>query len=47
VAGVGGPVTPRAEQSMVSNTPGITYELSMPFGAAALDYRGMYYNHGA
>lgn len=47
VAGVGGPVSPRAEQSMVSNTPGITYELSMPFGAAALDYRGMYYNHGA
>jgi hypothetical protein len=47
VAGVGGPVTPRAEQSMVSNTPGITYELSMPFGVAALDYRGLYYNHGA
>lgn len=47
VAGVGGPVTPRADQSMVSNTPGITYELSMPFGAAVLDYRGMYYNAGA
>lgn len=47
VAGVGGPVTPRAEQSMVSNTPGITYELSMPFGAAVLDYRSLYYNHGA
>lgn len=46
VAGVGGPVSPRAEQSMVSNTPGITYELSMPFGAAVLDYRGLYYNHG-
>jgi ATP-dependent protease ClpP protease subunit len=47
VAGVGGPVLPRAEQSMVSNTPGITYELSMPFGAAALDYRGLYLNYGA
>jgi ATP-dependent protease ClpP protease subunit len=47
VAGVGGPVTPRAEQSMVSNTPGITYELSMPFGVAALDYRGLYFNFGA
>jgi hypothetical protein len=47
VAGVGGPVSPRAEQSMVSNTPGITYELSMPFGVAVLDYRSMYYNHGA
>lgn len=47
VAGVGGPVSPRANQSMVSNTPGITYELSMPFGVAALDYRGLYYNHGA
>jgi len=35
VAGVGGPVQPRAEQSMVSNTPGITYELSMPFGVAS------------
>lgn len=47
VAGVGGPVSPRAEQSMVSNTPGITYELSMPFGVAALDYRGLYLNFGA
>jgi hypothetical protein len=47
VAGVGGPVQPRAEQSMVSNTPGITYELSMPFGVAALDYRGLYFNYGA
>ena len=47
VAGVGGPVSPRAEQSMVSNTPGITYELSMPFGVAALDYRGLYFNYGA
>ena len=47
VAGVGGPVTPRAEQTMISDTPGITYELSMPFGAAVLDYRSMYYNAGA
>ena len=47
VAGVGGPVQPRAEQSMISDTPGITYELSMPFGAAALDYRGLYFNYGA
>jgi hypothetical protein len=47
VAGVGGPVSPRAEQSMISNTPGITYELSMPFGVAALDYRGLYFNFGA
>jgi hypothetical protein len=47
VAGVGGPVTPRAEQSMSSNIPGITYELSMPFGVAALDHRGLYLNFGA
>lgn len=47
VAGVGGPVTPRAEQSTVSNVPGITYELSMPFGVAALDWRGLYLNYGA
>jgi hypothetical protein len=46
VAGVGGPVSPRAEQSPISNVPGLTYELSMPFGVAALDYRGLYYNHG-
>jgi len=43
VAGVGGPLVPRADQSPVSNVPGLTYELSMPFGAAALDWRGMYY----
>jgi ATP-dependent protease ClpP protease subunit len=46
VAGVGGPVTPRAEQSVLSNVPGITYELSMPFGVAALDHRGLYLNMG-
>jgi len=47
VAGVGGPVTPRAEQSVISDTPGITYELSMPFGVAALDFRGLYFNYGS
>jgi ATP-dependent protease ClpP protease subunit len=47
VAGVGGPVTPRANQSTISNVPGMTYELSMPFGVAALDFRGLRYNHGA
>jgi ATP-dependent protease ClpP protease subunit len=47
VAGVGGPVTPRVEQSMVSNIPGITYEMSCPFGVAVLDYRGLYLNYGA
>jgi hypothetical protein len=47
VAGVGGPVIPRVEQSLVSDTPGISYELSMPFGVAALDYRGLYFNYGA
>lgn len=46
VSGVGGPVMPRADQSAISNTPGITYELSMPFGAALLDWRGMYLNMG-
>lgn len=47
VAGVGGPVTPRAEQSAISDVPGIAYELSMPFGVAALDYRSLYLNYGA
>jgi ATP-dependent Clp endopeptidase proteolytic subunit ClpP len=47
VAGVAGPLTPRVERSMASNIPGLTYELSMPFGVAVLDYRSMYLNYGA
>ena len=47
VSGVGGPVVPRVERSTTSNIPGIEYEMSMPFGVAALDYRGFYMNFGA
>jgi hypothetical protein len=47
VAGVGGPLVPRVERTMISETPGIGYEMSMPFGCAALDYRGLYFNDGA
>lgn len=47
VAGVGGPVVPQVFRSMVSNIPGITFEVSVPFGVAALDYRSMYLNYGA
>jgi len=47
VSGVAGPLTPRVERSTISNIPGITYEMSMPFGAAVLDYRGLYLNYGA
>ncbi|MCU0935884.1 MAG: Clp protease ClpP [Gammaproteobacteria bacterium] len=47
VAGVGGPVMPRVEQSAVSNIPGIEYQMWCPFGVAALDYRGLYLNYGA
>lgn len=47
VAGVDGPVMPRVNQIPVSETPGLTYELSCPFGVAALDYRGLYFNDGA
>jgi hypothetical protein len=47
VSGVGGPLAPRVERSMVSNIPGITYEMSMPFGAAILDWRGLYMHKGA
>ena len=47
VSGVAGPLVPRVERSMTSNIPGITYEMSLPFGCAALDYRGFYYNHGS
>lgn len=46
VSGVAGPLSPRVERSMISNIPGITYEMSMPFGAAVLDHRGMYFNDG-
>ncbi len=46
VAGVGGPLVPRVERTMISETPGIGYEMSMPFGCAALDYRGLYFNDG-
>jgi hypothetical protein len=47
VSGVGGPLAPRVERSMISNIPGITYEMSMPFGAAILDWRGLYMHKGA
>lgn len=47
VSGVGGPLAPRVERSMISNIPGITYEMSMPFGCAALDWRGFYMFKGA
>lgn len=47
VSGVGGPLAPRVERSMISNIPGITYEMSMPFGCAVLDWRGMYMHKGA
>jgi ATP-dependent protease ClpP protease subunit len=47
VSGVAGPLSPRVDRSAVSNIPGITYEMSMPFGAAVLDYRGFYFNYGS
>ena len=47
VSGVAGPLVPRVERSMTSNIPGIEYEMSMPFGCAVLDYRGLYFNYGA
>ena len=47
VSGVAGPLQPRVDRSMISNIPGLTYEMSMPFGAAVLDYRGLYLNYGA
>ena len=47
VSGVAGPLVPRVERSMTSNIPGIEYEMSMPFGCAVLDYRGLYFNFGA
>jgi ATP-dependent protease ClpP protease subunit len=47
VSGVAGPLVPRVERSMTSNSPGIEYEMSLPFGCAVLDYRGLYFNYGA
>jgi hypothetical protein len=47
VSGVGGPLAPRVERSMISNIPGITYEMSLPFGCAVLDWRGLYMHKGA
>jgi ATP-dependent protease ClpP protease subunit len=46
VAGVGGPISPTTTLSPISNTPGMTFEMAMQFGVAALDYRGLRYNHG-
>lgn len=47
VSGVAGPLEPRVEQMSVGNIAGIDYKIEMPFGAAVLDYRGMYFNYGA
>jgi hypothetical protein len=47
VSGVAGPLVPRVERSMTTNSPGIEYEMSMPFGCAVLDFRGLYFNYGA
>jgi len=47
VAFVGGQSTPRVDRMPSGEIPGITWQISIPFGVAALDYRTHYLNYGA
>ena len=47
VAFVGGQSTPSVERMPSGEIPGITWQISIPFGVAALDYRTLYLNYGA
>lgn len=47
VAFVQGQRTPRVDRMPTSNIPGVSWQISIPFGVAALDYRTMYLNYGA
>jgi len=47
VAFVGGQSTPRVDRMSSGEIPGITWQISIPFGVAALDYRTHYLNYGA
>lgn len=47
VAFVGGQRRPAVMRMPPGEVPGVTWQISIPFGVAALDYRTMYFNYGA
>lgn len=47
VAFVGGQSNPRVERMAPGEIPGVTWQISIPFGVALLDWRSMYLNYGA
>lgn len=46
VAFVGGQRTPQLERTSAEDVDGIVWKVRLPFGAACLDYRGLYFNDG-
>jgi len=46
VAFVGGQSTPRVDRMPPGEIPGITWQISIPFGVTPLDYRTLYLNDG-
>jgi len=47
VSFVGGQSTPSVDRMPSGEIPGVTWQISIPFGVAAFDYRTMYLNYGA
>ena len=47
VAFVGGQRTPQLERQETTDADGIVWKVRLPFGVAATDYRGLFYNDGA
>lgn len=47
VAFVGGQRTPIVDRLAQSSIPGVSWQISIPFGVAAMDYRTLYFNYGA
>lgn len=47
VSFVGGQRTPRVDRMPAGEIPGVTWQISIPFGVAALDFRTLYLNYGA
>jgi ATP-dependent protease ClpP protease subunit len=46
VAFVGGQRTPQLERTTADDVDGVVWKVRLPFGAACLDYRGLYFNDG-
>jgi len=47
VAFVGGQSSPQVNRMPPGEIPGVTWQISIPFGVAAMDYRTLYFNYGA